>query len=255
MNWNNYKEWLQEKVIEITPSGGLNYYTILEPIKKKYPSDDNYRELINQLEKLFASIENCYENNSFGFNSNIMDRDNGSKYHSLPNFFKENAENNTETFNTWGQMFPDYNDTCFGEQKSIKEPMSKEIFDVLAGIHQMYLREISLLEALTRKANEYASENTNSIDPATLKHKYRDWLKQYQTLSHAHQDKMTFEAKTVEDLLRDLENINNNQQQNNNDNGDKPLPSGGSNLITYGIYGVIVVAVLGFLYLLKRWLF
>lgn len=236
MSWNDFKNYLEGKILEEADENDSNQYILNPTIKTKYNIREE-KEILNVLDNLTDSIVH------HGYNED---------YYALPQI-KDLYNEDFEVI-TWQEIFPDRRKIFFGQKGELNKVMSEETYNILAQIWYDWVFEYTREDRLREMAKDenvfgkilvegMARLNAVSLKKQGYDKKLRDWLAEYNQLEENTQKNLDKEKKAVTFILKVLEEDNDtNQSWFSNINSKAVIKWGGA--------GLLVIVVL----LLIRWL-
>ncbi|KLL04553.1 MAG: hypothetical protein MRERV_18c010 [Mycoplasmataceae bacterium RV_VA103A] len=235
MTWNQYKTYLQTKILQEEE----DTYLLSPEAKKKYsPSKES--ELIQVLTNLIISIDNLPTYSSLQENE---------EYHSLPDLdlYTEQGQ-----LITWPQLFPDRTQTHFGK-KEIKTKISLQTWTTLSKIFSDFTHQTTRAKKLQNFLTQeelllkLISEALINLNYDLIKQKgydsiVRNWLKEYELLEKDEKKQLTKEYGLMSNLLISWEEVKKMKESSWYQQVSwKPI-------LWYGCGGLLVLLVIGWLW-------
>ncbi|KLL05023.1 MAG: hypothetical protein MRERV_7c070 [Mycoplasmataceae bacterium RV_VA103A] len=237
MNWTQYKQYLQTKILQENEDTHL-----LSPEAKKQYSPTKEQELLTTLTNLTASIDNLPTYSSLE----------NEEYHSLPDL--DNLYTSEGKLITWPQLFPNRSETHFGKKEEIETEISANTWKLLGQIFNDWTLQTTRSKRLQDQLSEdqlmgkFLLEAAISLNYDLIKRKHYDlklkeWLVEYQLLEKTEQEQLQKQKQMVSKLLEALEEEEKNREQTS------WLPNWPwKPILWYGTGTLLILLILGYLW-------
>ncbi|KLL04393.1 MAG: hypothetical protein MRERV_24c016 [Mycoplasmataceae bacterium RV_VA103A] len=247
MNWQQYKQYLEQKILQTNEENEETY--LLHPEAKKQYSPTKEKELILVLTNLIQSIDHSPYHSSSNSYSSLSEQD--EEYHSLPDL--DNLYTESGKLITWSELFPNRSETHFGKKEEIESEISSATWTILSKIFNDWTLQITRSKRLQDQLGEdqlmgkFLLEAAISLNYDLIKRKHydqklKDWLVEYNLLDPQEQQTLNKQKQMVSNLLEALEEEEKNRQVSWYQN----IPW--SKVLYYGTGTLLILLILGWLW-------
>lgn len=251
MTWTNFKNYLEEKILQEEENNEEETSYTLHPSTKTKYSPTNEKELITTLTNLILSIDNLPYHSSSNSYSSLSEQDND--YHSLPEL--DNLYTDSGKLIIWSDLFPKREEVHFGKKEDIEGEISPPTWKLLTKIFNDWVTKSTRSQRLASQLDEntvlfkFLVEAVVNLNYDLIKRKgydiqLRNWLQEYNQLEESEQAQLTKQKEMVTKLLTALEEEEKNRQQESSWYHNILW----TKVIWYGGGGLLLILVLGWLH-------